>query len=138
MKVWWSWLAIVSLGVALSGLAMMAVPDLTRQAFSLLIYAVPERIAEFGEPAVAYITLVHGVLGAVMFGWGIAFLSLLFGPLRRSSYAAWQTMAISLLTWFVADTAFSLWLGVWQNALLNCGVLLLFAIPLFGMRPYCR
>ena len=135
---WRLWLVIVSFGVALGGLAMIVAPELTRQTFSLLIFSSPGHIAGFGAPAAAYITLAHGVLGAVMFGWGVAFLSLLFGPFRRGSYAAWQTMTLSLTAWFVADTALSLWLGFWQNAVLNCAVAILFAIPLAATRTTCR
>ncbi len=32
--------------------------------------------------------------------------------------------------WFTPDTAFSLWSGFWQNAVLNVAVATLFAVPL--------
>ena len=63
---------------------------------------------------------------AVMFGWGVAFLLVLFGPFRRGSVQAWRTLVISLLAWFIPDTLYSLSVGFWQNALLNMAFALLF------------
>jgi hypothetical protein len=39
-------------------------------------------------------------------------------------------VAVSIAAWFVPDTAFSLWTGYWQNAVLNGVLALAFAIPL--------
>jgi hypothetical protein len=127
---WWRWLIAVTLGVTLFGVTMFAAPGLTRQCFGLLLFSSPERLAAFGKPAVAYITLVHGVLGAVMFGWGTALLFLLLGPFRRGSPDSWPALVVSLLAWFVPDTVCSLWLGFWQNAVLNAVLAALFAAPL--------
>jgi len=127
---WWRWLAAVTLGVMLFGMSMMLAPGGARQLYSLLLYSSSQRISAFEGPALAYITLVHGVLGAVMFGWGVALLLVLFGPFRRGEREGWLTLAISLTAWFVPDTVFSLWSGFWQNAVLNLILVALFAIPL--------
>jgi len=127
---WWRWLVVVTFGVLLFGITMFVAPAPTRQFFGLLLFSSSRRLAAFGEPAVAYITLVHGVLGAVMFGWGTALLFVLLGPFRRGSKDAWTTLVISLLAWFVPDTVFSVWLRFWQNAALNALIGLLFAVPL--------
>ena len=65
-----------------------------------------------------------------MFGWGVALLFVLLGPFRRGSREGWLTLTVSLLAWFVPDTAFSLWSGFWQNAALNAIFAVLFAVPL--------
>jgi hypothetical protein len=135
---WHRWLVVVTLGLMAFSLSMVLAPGLTRQIFGLLIYASPEGINAFGGGAVAYISLVHAVLGAVMFGWGAAMLFLVLGPLRRKSFEAWLTLAVSLTAWFVPDTAFSLWSGFWQNAAFNCVFMLLFAIPLAATYRVCR
>lgn len=43
---------------------------------------------------------------------------------------------VSLVAWFIPDTAYSLLSGFWQNAVLNAGFVLLFAIPLAALRSY--
>jgi hypothetical protein len=127
---WWIWLIVITSGVLLFGVSMFVAPGLTRQSFGLLLFSSSASIDSFGKPAVAYIALVHGVLGAVMCGWGVALLCVLLGPFRRGAKESWHTLVISLLAWFVPDTAFSLWSGFWQNALLNAALAALFAVPL--------
>ena len=110
---------------------MILSPDLIRQFFSLLVFAFANGIeSHFGTSAVAYITLVHGVLGAVMFGWGVSLLLVLLGPFQRASREGWLILSVSVAVWFIPDTLFSLWTGFWQNAVLNLVFGLLFAIPL--------
>ncbi len=92
--------------------------------------AFPGRIATFGTEAVAYISLVHAVLGAVMFGWGLALLFVVRGPFALGAKEGWRIVALSVAAWFIPDTAFSLWSGFWQNAVLNAVFLALFATPL--------
>lgn len=128
---WFRWLLVVIVGVMLFGISMILSPDLIRQFFSLLVFASAKSIeSRFGTSAVAYITLVHGVLGAVMFGWGVSLLLVLLGPFRRGSREGWLILSVSVAVWFIPDTLFSLWTGFWQNAVLNLVVGLLFAIPL--------
>jgi uncharacterized protein YjeT (DUF2065 family) len=78
--IWTRWLVTVSVGVVLFGISMVLAPGLTRQVFSLLIYASPDHIVTFGSGAVAYLSLVHAILGAVMVSWGIALLFIVLGP----------------------------------------------------------
>ena len=66
---WWHWLVVVTVGVALFGISMVLSPNRLRQLFSLVMFSAPGRMADFGEPAVAYISLTHAVMGAVMSGW---------------------------------------------------------------------
>lgn len=128
----YGWLLSVTAGVALCGIGMVAAPELTRHAFSLLAYSTPSRIDGFGDSAVAYAGLTHAVIGAVMFGWGVALLWTLAGPFRRGSRDAWLMIAISIAAWFIPDTCYSLWSGFSGNALLNVALGALFAIPLAG------
>ena len=128
---WFNWLVLVVLGVMLFGIGMILAPGLIRQAFSLLLYAAPDAIdSDFGVTEVAYITLLHGVLGTVMFGWGVALLLILRGPFSRGRREAWNIFCISVAAWFLPHTLFSLWTGFWQNAVLNSVIALLFVIPL--------
>ena len=135
---WWRWLIVSTVGVMLFGLVMVVAPGLTRHLFSLLVFSSSEHVTAFGEPAVSYIALVHGVLGAVMFGWGVALFCILLGPFRRGSHEAWLTLAISLAAWLIPDTTLSLWLGFWQNAVLNAVLALLFTVPLAATWNACN
>ncbi len=127
---WFRWILAVTLGVMVFGLALVLAPHLTQQGFSLLVYADTERTATFGADAVAYVSLVHAVLGSVMFGWGVALLFVLRGMFASGIREGWQIIAVSVAAWFIPDTIFSLWSGFWQNALLNGAFIMLFAIPL--------
>jgi hypothetical protein len=134
-RFWWQWLVVVTVLITLFGLSMVLMPSIIRQLFSVVILSSPEAIDSFGDPAVAYLTLTQGVLGAVMFGWGIALLFVLFGSFRRGLKEGWLTVAVSVAAWFISDTAFSLWTGFWQNAALNTIFLLAFAVPLLTTYP---
>ncbi len=135
---WRRWLVVVTLCFMAFSLCMVLVPHYTRRFFSWLIYASPEAINAFGGAAVAYISLVHAVLGAVMFGWGVALLFITLGPFKRMSSQAWQTLAVSMAAWFIPDTAYSLWSGFWQNGAFNLVFIILFAIPLAATHRLCR
>ena len=128
---WFRWLLAVIVGAMLFGISMILAPGFIRRFFSLLAYTSANGMeSRFGTAAVAYITLIHGVLGAVMFGWGMALLMVLLGPFRRGSREGWLILSVSVAVWFVPDTLFSLWTGFWQNAVFNLVFALLFAIPL--------
>ena len=137
--IWFNWLLLVVLGVMVFGISMILAPELIRQAFSFLLFADTAAIdSGFGAPAVAYVTLIHGVLGGVMFGWGAALLLILVGPLRRGSQEGWMVFAASLAAWYFPDTLFSLWTGYWPNAVLNSVFALLFAVPLAATFKACQ
>ena len=134
---WWLWLVVVSGGVVVAGLVMVLAPGLTRRLFSLLVFASPETIDGFGALPALYVALAHGVLGAVMVGWGAALLVVLFGSFRHGWREAWLIVAVSVAAWFVPDTALSLATGFWQNAVLNVAVAVLFAMPLAATWSTC-
>jgi hypothetical protein len=127
---WFQWLNSVSIGLAAFGLTLVVTPELSREAFSLLAYGDPSQIDAFGNEAASYIALAHSVLGAVMFGWGIALVLVTRGPFRRGDREGWFIVAVSIAAWFVPDAIVSIWFGFWQNAVLNSIFALLFAAPL--------
>lgn len=136
---WQWWLTLVTIGVMVFGLSMVVTPGLIQQFFGLLIYSAADFMARtFDAAAVRYITLTHGVLGAVMFGWGAALLLVLRGPFRRGQREGWLMLTVSLAAWWLPDTWFSLQTGFWQNALLNVVFGVLFAVPLFATRSMLK
>jgi hypothetical protein len=118
------------MGLAEFGLALVLAPGIARQGFSLLLYADAQRIASFGAKTKAHMGLVHAVLGAEPFGWAVAMHLTVRGPFARGERGVWVCLALSIAAWFVLDTAYSLWSGVWPNAVRHAIVLGLFAVPL--------
>jgi hypothetical protein len=98
----------------------------------------PGDIDSFGAEQVRYISLVHAVLGGVMVGWGMALFHVVRSLLAGGVPAGWKIIAVSVVAWFVPDTAYSLLSGFWQNALLNAAFLALFAVPLWATRDLRR
>ncbi|MBX9605728.1 MAG: hypothetical protein K2Y51_05865 [Gammaproteobacteria bacterium] len=133
-RIWFNGLRITSAGVVAFGLVLVCCPGFTRRAFSLLVYASPDRLDGFGAEAARYIALVHAVLGGVMVGWGCLLYLVTTRALSRGEPSAWSWVTLSLLAWFVPDTAYSLLSGYWQNAVLNVSFLALFAVPLWKLR----
>lgn len=131
---WIRWMFTVSALVVVFGLTLIVAPDAARQAFSLLVYTSTRHMDTFGSEAVRYVSLTHAVIGAVMVGWGCALLYATGALLRKGQRAGWDLIALSVCTWFVPDTAYSLLSGFWQNALLNAAFFVLFAIPLWATR----
>ena len=128
--IWLRWLVALVVGLMAFGLSMVLAPAFILRVFSLLIYSSPEHLESFGSTAVAYISLAHAILGAVMLGWGVALLFVVLGAFRRGAREGWQIVVVSVTAWLVPDTLFSLWFGFWQNAILNAFIGVLFAIPL--------
>jgi hypothetical protein len=126
---WWRWLIVVTVIILAFGIAMAVVPGPVSRMFNFILYF-PKSRETFEAPAMAYILLFQGVLGGTMTGWSMALLLVLMGPFRHGSREGWIILAVSLTSWFIPDTTFSLWTGFWQNAVLNAVFLALFAIPL--------
>ncbi len=127
---WWRWLVVATWIVLIFGLSMVVLPGPTQKLFNYIYLSSPSGAPMFSESATAYIKFVSAVLGAVMFGWSIALLYVLYGTFRRRQMEGWRTISASLVAWFIPDTAFSLYSGFWQNAVLNVLMLVVFALPL--------
>ena len=131
---WINWLTAVSVCVIAFGLFLVLAPSLARQGFSLLVYAAPTQIDAFGDEQVRYISLAHAVIGGVMVGWGVAMLYATRALLAKGQREGWHVIAFSVAAWYVPDTAYSIYSGFWQNAVLNTAFILLFAVPLWATR----
>jgi len=123
-------LQLVCWGTLAFGAALLLLPSLTREGFSLLIFGDAHAMNAWPEAARWYATFLHGVLGAVMVGWAVGFLV----ALRQAVQNAWWVVAISVAAWYGPDTVYSLALGAWQNAVLNTVFAALFAAGLWFAR----
>ena len=83
-RFWVLWLFATLVGVMIFGLALVLAPGMTRHGFSCLIYADAARLNGFGADALAYIALMHAVLGCTMVGWGVALLGVV------GTFCPWQ------------------------------------------------
>lgn len=135
---WLNFLSLTTISTMLSGLVMVLAPDLTKQAFGLMVFQNPAQFETFDKTAIAYIELAHAVMGSLMVGWGALMYLLVQGLLVNGRKEALGMISMSLLLWYVPDTAFSLHSGFWQNAVLNTGFAVMYAIPLVALRKHVR
>lgn len=119
---WWRWLVVVTIGVAAFGAGMILLLD--------TIHSLFEVIVNMSVEDSRYLYFVNGVLGAVMIGWMVTFLYILYTGFRRGAREAWNTLVLSLVAWFVIDSGFSIVSGFAGNAVFNTAFLILFAVPL--------
>ncbi|NEQ70319.1 MAG: hypothetical protein F6J86_46105 [Symploca sp. SIO1B1] len=135
-SLWVRWLFVASASFILFGLFLVVAPTIARQGFSLLIYSSPSRLNTFGTEQIRYVSLAHAVIGGIMVGWGAALLLITRELVAKGNRLGWQLLAISLGSWFIPDTTYSLLSGYWQNAVLNLVFLSIFAIPLWAIHKH--
>lgn len=129
-RFWTWWLTAVAAGALAFGLSVVVFPQSMARLFGGLYLSDPGGIARFGPEASAYVAFVTAVMGAVMAGWATALLCLLALRFRPGNPDAWWLITLSVIAWFIPDTAFSLKAGFWQNIVLNVVALVLLAVPL--------
>ena len=92
--------------------------------------------SQIAEGALHYKKWGSSVLGSVIASWGMLIAFIAYYPFKKRKTWAWNAIAISVLFWFVVDTACSLYYDVSVNAVLNLFTLALFVLPLFITRKY--
>jgi hypothetical protein len=122
-------------GLAAFGAALVLLPDPVARLFGWIAYGSADRVAAFGPDAVAYIQLVHAILGAMTVGWALTMLAVVAWFWRSQAGRAWLAVAVPAAIWFVLDSGYSIASGFWRNAVLNALFALAFAVPLLLLRP---
>ena len=79
---------------------------------------------------------VSGVLGSVIASWCLLIAFLAYYPFNRAEKWAWTSIAVTVLFWFIIDTACSLYYHVPVNVIFNLLTLLMFSVPLIFSRKY--
>lgn len=138
LKFWSVWLQAAAGMLMLLSAVLLLAPSLGLAIFSTVYFLQPEFPVATPAAVAAYIRFMHGVLGAVMLGWMVAVLALARGPFVQGQRSAWNTIALSASAWFLIDTSYSLWHGVWGNAALNLTTAALFAVPLIRSRKHFK
>lgn len=123
---------------ALYGAAMVLLPGATRALFGWVLYGDAARLDAFEPQAVAYVTLLQGVLGAVMVGWAVALWGLLHGPGWAAVGPGWRGVGLSVGVWYALDTVFSAVVGAWPNVALNMVFALVFGAGVLVARRGSR
>lgn len=127
---WWRMLVFSSVFYIVFGLVMVFLPDLTQWYFNSLIFARPD--SPFDAAATGYIVFSFGIIGSVIFGWGIGLLMVVLVPLRRGERWAWWMLTGSVMSWFLLDSTYSVLMGYGANAVSNVAFVVLYVIPLIA------
>ena len=77
---------------------------------------------------------IYGVLGATMGGWGISLVFITKNAFQKRETWAWSGLIVALSSWYLVDTAISLYFEVNFNAIFNTLILILVLLPLFSTR----
>ncbi len=129
-SLWYRWLLIVTGGLFLFSLSFIVLPAPVQQFFNWMVSSTINIPVTLNSEGIHYVTFVYGVLGAVMVGWSIMLASMLLTSFQRGERSAWWAIAASICVWFILDSAFSLSMGFWQNALFNVVFFVLYTVPL--------
>lgn len=122
---WAKWLVVTYAVFILFGLSMVIFPNLTAQLFSFILFSNSKEIVKWNDEIVAYVQLIHAILGAVIAALASLMLMLASGWISGTEVSKWRMLFIALMVWLIPDTTYSLLNGFWQNAVFNMG----FAVP---------
>jgi hypothetical protein len=130
---WQRWLLTSAVLIAAYAACLVLWGAVAGRLFDLLGFGMRAAAVPDGLPR-EHVLFVYGVLGSVLVGWMVLVAGLAAGPLRTGEPWAWPVLAMSVATWFVLDTGFSLAVGSWQHAVFNLGFLAALGVPLVGWR----
>ncbi len=135
----WQRYLMVAVGATVAYGSFLAVrPDLATSMFSFMFFGDLDHIGAFPRGSVAYVEFLTAVLGSVLIGWGVTLLLVVHYPFKNHEPYAWNMVVMSILAWYVPDTIISVMTGFWQNAVMNTGFLVMFAIGLIPTRARPR
>lgn len=112
--------------VAIYGVMMFAAGRWATWAYDALGFG-PGALG-LSAPQAAYVSFAFGTLGAVVMAW-----STMMALLPLDDRRVIRAVAIGFGSWFVADTGFSLIVGMWTHALFNVPFFVALAFPLRRM-----
>jgi len=122
-----AWCGIVALfGIVIAGAAFDMTDGPVRLFFGLLNEPLDLAVDD-------HLRFSLAVLGAVTLGWSITLLAAFRAALRLGipqSRPVWKLLAVSLIVWYLVDSALSVATGFWSNAALNTVLLAAFLVPI--------
>jgi len=90
------------------------------------------------EEIILFQKWIYGVLGAVVFGWGIFLAFIAYYPFKNKEKWSWNCIAFGILLWFLVDSSISIYFNVIINAVFNTVFLLLIGLPVAFTRKYFK
>jgi hypothetical protein len=130
--VWKTWLTVWCWGVMVSGavLLLAALPAAdgpARLVFAMVGGGRPEA-GMFGQPA---LRLAFALQGALAIGWTLTMVGLIRAAAMIGT-PAWRSLTLSMLVWFVTDSAASIGTGFPLNAVSNSVLMVAFLVPILA------
>jgi hypothetical protein len=122
-------------GVILFGLAIAAVPWVSKEFFNWVAFGSTVEPSTFSVEAREYLRFGFAILGAVQAGFGVSAWFLARFGVSRGERWAWNAIVASFATWFVVDCAASILLGFPRNVILNMAFTIPGALALWIARP---
>jgi hypothetical protein len=95
-------------------------------------------LSELTSAEIRFHNLLSGVIGGIMFGWGLMLAFLGYRLVKRPVAWIWTVIAISLIAWYLSDTLASIMAGSSFNVALNTTLFLLAMPPVLVNRKSVR
>lgn len=130
---WYYCFFLITVTVAIFSLSLVLLPNFMQRFFDFIFFSSSRVKPACSTEETLYIKFVYGVLGAVMVGWCVSLFCSILDSFRREDKEGWRTVSLSLVTWFILDTSFSISQGFIENAVFNLIVFVCFSIPLIGL-----
>lgn len=137
---WQKWLLTVSFLIIIFGLSLILFnqTDLFKLLFNSHVNEVFWGKIPVPDETIAFQKWIYGTLGAVIVGWGVFMTFLSTHTFRHKERWAWNCFAYGLVSWFIADTAVSLYFHVTINIITNLVLFVLLGLPLIFTKHYFK
>ncbi|MCK5689062.1 hypothetical protein KAI87_07325 [Myxococcota bacterium] len=130
---WQKWMVVYSSISIVLGLVMtFGSTSILFDAYNLSVSQAFWDQANLHEAVSAYHPWIFSVLGSTITGWSVTLLFIALYPFKRRERWAYFVYIASLLMWAPLDSAFSIYFGVYTEALFNIGAVTGYAIPLIA------
>lgn len=130
-KFWRTWLHIWCVSAGLLGLILAGAAFDSTSLPSHIYFQLIGSPDGYGPTSEMRFTLA--LLGAVTIGWSLTLWTTMQAAFKLNDEEAttiWKLLTLSLLTWFVIDSALSIHTGFGRNALVNTLFLIGFLLPM--------
>jgi hypothetical protein len=132
---WQRWLLAVGLITTIFGVVMALVSGTPLfDLFSRQIDPAFWGTNSVGEPAKQFQQWIYGAWGATIAAWGIFITYIARYPFKKKEKWAWKCIVWGLATWFILDTALSLFYKVYFNVAFNTASFVLAMLPVIFTR----
>jgi len=129
-SIWAKWILVFSFIVMLGGISFAFIfPYLFPQFIEVFFTEITDmNYPELISAEIRFHNLLSGVIGGIMFGWGLMLAFLGYRLIKHLEAWIWTVITISLIAWYLFDTLASIIAGSSLNVALNT-ILFLLAVP---------